>query len=274
MKVCPSIHHGSAAFALVSVLFAAALLLVCGRDVSAQGAGRDLTTASDETAVRKRANIRMELAMAYYSRGQMITALDELKQALVIDPSLPGAYNLRGLIYDALSKDDLAEESYRSALSQDAEDSAAAHNYGWFLCRRRQYERADAMFEQALVRPRNRDASQILLVRGVCQSRAGYWDEAEKSLARSYEVGPGNPATASNLAYVLYRRGEYERARFYIRRVNKSAEQSNAETLWLATRIEHRLGNQAGVEELGTELRNRFPASREAAAFELGKFGD
>ena len=77
-----------------------------------------------------------------------------------------------------------------------------------------------------------------------------------------------------NLAEVLYRKGDYERARFYIRRVNAQPDISSAQTLWLATRIERRAGNLQGARELGTQLRNRFPQSREAAALERGQFDD
>ena len=56
--------------------------------------------------------------------------------------------------------------------------------------------------------------------------------EAERSLARSYELDAGNPITGYNLANLLYRRGDYKRAQFYIRRLNNS-ELANAETLWL-----------------------------------------
>ena len=83
-----------------------------------------------------------------------------------------------------------------------------------------------------------------------------------------------NPATAVNLTEVLYRRGELERARFYIRRVNSSADIVNAQTLWLAARIEHKLGNRQGAQEFGTQLRNRFPQSREAVAFDQGRFDE
>ena len=93
----------------------------------------------------------------------------------------------------------------------------------------------------------------------MCQARAGQLDQAEAALARSYELDPSNPATAVNLSEVLFRRGEYERARFYIRRVNDQPEISNAQTLWLAARIEHKLGNKAGVANFGKQLRNRFP---------------
>jgi type IV pilus assembly protein PilF len=44
--------------------------------------------------------------------------------------------------------------------------------------------------------------------------------------------------------------------------------------LWLAARIEHRLGNDAGVRALGDELRERFPRSPEALRLEKRVFDD
>jgi type IV pilus assembly protein PilF len=77
-----------------------------------------------------------------------------------------------------------------------------------------------------------------------------------------------------NLADVLYKRGEFERARFYIRRVNQREEISNAQTLWLALRIENRMGNRSGVDDYGRQLRNRFPQASETLAYERGRFDD
>jgi type IV pilus assembly protein PilF len=91
---------------------------------------------------------------------------------------------------------------------------------------------------------------------------------------RAYEMDAGNPTTALNLAEVLYRRGEYERARFYIRRVNGVEEIVNAQSLWLAMRIEYKIGNRGGVDAFGRQLRNRFPQSSEALAYERGRFDD
>ena len=83
-----------------------------------------------------------------------------------------------------------------------------------------------------------------------------------------------SPATAFNLAAVLLKEGELERARFYIARVNSRDDQITADSLWLATRIEHRIGNRDGVREFGDQLRRRFPASRETNLLELGRFDD
>ncbi len=85
---------------------------------------------------------------------------------------------------------------------------------------------------------------------------------------------PGNPATAVNLSEVLYRKGDLERARGFIRRVNLQTEVASAQTLWLAARIEKRLGNQDALDEAGRLLRNRFPASREAGQFDRGQFNE
>lgn len=235
---------------------------------------QDIVTASDESEKQKRARIRLELASAYFSQGQATTALDEVKQALAVDPNSSEAYNLRGLIYSSLNDDPVAEDSFRRALQLNAHDGSAVHNYGWFLCQRRRYPEADAMFAQAAALPQYRDLTMTLLAQGVCQARAGRAADAEKTLSRSYELDPSNPATAMNLADVLYRKGEYERARFYVRRVNNVPELSNAETLWLAARIENRLGNRQGAGELGAQLRARYPRSPEAAAFEQGRFNE
>lgn len=237
-------------------------------------AGRDITTASDESETRRRARIRLELATAYFGRGQLTTALDEVKQVLAIDNGLTEAYELRGLIYDALNEPALAEESFRRAIELDARNGSALHNYAWFLCRRQQYAAADAHFARAGELPMTVAIPKTLLARGVCQMEAGLMAEAERTLARSYELDPSNPATAFNRALVLYRLGDFDRARFYIRRVNNVPEQATAASLWLAVRIEHRLGNAVAKDELATQLRSRFPSSREVTLLELGRFDE
>ena len=112
------------------------------------------------------------------------------------------------------------------------------------------------------------------MAQGVCQARNNRWTEAERTLSRAYELDPANPATAVNLSEVLYRRGEFERARFYIRRVNATDELSNAQTLWLAVRIEQKLGQTAQAQVLGAQLRNRFPQSPESLLFEKRLFDE
>jgi type IV pilus assembly protein PilF len=234
----------------------------------------DLLTASDQTDADRRARVRMELASAYFSRGMGTTALDEVKQAIVAKPDAADAYNLRGLIYASLNEPQLAEESFRRAIKLSPQDFNALHNYAWFLCQQARFAEADQQFAELLAKPTFRDAPRSLLAQGVCQARANRWSEAERTLSRAYELDPANPATAVNLSEVLYRQAQYERARFYIRRVNSVDEMVTAQTLWLALRIEHRLGQAGLVRALGSQLTNRFPEAPEVLLYEKGRFDE
>ena len=184
------------------------------------------------------------------------------------------AHSLRGLIHANLGEPGPAEESFRRALALAPRDLDTMQNYSWFLCQQKRYVEADAQFEQTLALPGNREPSRTLLAQGVCYAFAGQLAESEATLLRAYQADPANPSTAFNLAEVLYRRGDYERARFYIRRVNSVPASANAQTLWLATRVENKLGNRRGAQELGEQIVARYPGSREASSYQRGAYDE
>lgn len=220
----------------------------------------------------KRARVRLELASLYHSRGQTQTALEEVKLALAARPDLPEGLTLRALIYAALGEDRLAEESFQRALTVAPRNADTLHNYAWYQCQRQRFDDAERLFQMAVSQPQYEGISRTLLAQGACQARAGREAEAERTLSRSYELDPGNPATAFNLSEVLLRRGQFDRARFYAGRINAVPEQVTAQSLWLAARIEHKAGDSGNAQRFGRQLRERFPQSPEALAFERGRF--
>jgi type IV pilus assembly protein PilF len=250
----------------------AALAAGCGSPPGSPA--RDLPTLSDQSETERLARVRLELAGAYFSRGQNAVALDEVKLALAARPDLPEALNLRGLVYAAMGEAKLAEESFRRAQQVAPGDADVLHNYGWFLCNQSRFAEADALFRQVLALQGLREAGRTQLARGVCLSRAGQLADAERVLSAAFESDPGNLALALNLADVLFRRGEWDRARFYLRRVHSQPDQGNAQSLWLAARVEHRSGHAAARDRLGQELVRRFPQSREALLWEKGRFDE
>ncbi|HSI55433.1 MAG: type IV pilus biogenesis/stability protein PilW [Ramlibacter sp.] len=256
---------------------AGALLLAlggcAGTPAGDVGSSRDILTESDEPETRKRARIRMELAVGYFEQGQTSVALDELKQVIAQDPTFPDAYNLRGLIYMRLNDMRQAEDSFRRAVSLNPRDGNVQHNYGWMLCQQSRYEESFRAFEVAMANPIYAGRAKTLMAQGVCEARAGRTAEAERSLARSYELDAGNPVTGYNLAALLYRRGDFTRSQFYIRRLNNS-DLANSETLWLGVKVERRLGDRVAMLQLAEQLKKRFPQSREALAYERGSFDE
>jgi type IV pilus assembly protein PilF len=106
--------------ACISICWVAVILTGCAghQGPTGQAGNRaDMVTESDEPDVRRRARLRLELASSYFEDGQTNVALDELKQALVLDPGFADAYNLRGLVYMRLNDIPLAEDSFKRALA-------------------------------------------------------------------------------------------------------------------------------------------------------------
>ena len=68
-----------------------------------------------------------------------------------------------------------------------------------------------------------------------------------------------------------YERGDLDSARGYMNQLMR-AVQPNAEALWLAIRIERRLGDAAAAASYAQRLRKNFPDSREARALSAGQF--
>lgn len=259
------------------------LLLLCASVLAGcangPGAGQtnagldDLVTDSDESSDRKRARIRVELAMGYLEQGKINIALDEVKLALAADPSFADAYSLRGLIYMRLNELPLAQESFLKALAVRPRDPNILHNLGWLKCQQARYPEAMVDFSLALANPGYGERAKTYMAQGLCQVRAGQRREAEQSLLKAYEFDAMNPVTAYNLANLLFQNADLARAQFYIRRLNNS-EWANAESLWLGIKVENKMNDQVALRQLANQLEKRFPQSKEAFAYRRGAFDE
>jgi type IV pilus assembly protein PilF len=250
---------------LIGLLAALTLLGGCAVPASRPG---------EPDAVQRRAQARLALASAYFEQGQAETALEEVERALAADPQSAPAYGLRGLALASLGQANAAQASFERALQLDAHSADAMHNFGWFLCQQQRWDESERWLQRALAQPGYRGTARSLLALGVCQARARRWEAAEGHLARALELEPANTAASLSLAEVLLKRGDAERARLQLQRVGASPARADADTLWLAARIEHRLGRHAAVEALGRELRQRYPQAPQTLALDQGRFDD
>jgi len=266
----------------VDVLLALCLLFGMGAGLSGcSGIGKmsvgtqegQYLTPSDEPEVRRRARIRLELAVSYLGLGQTKVALDEVKQSLAIDASYPDAYNVRGLVFMQLNDLAQADDSFQRALALRPGDPDILHNRAWLLCQLKKYAEADQIFTSVLANSTYRERSKTLMAQGLCQARAGNPVAAEKTLLTAYELDAGNPVIGYNIGVLKFQRGEYKSAQFYIRRINNS-DLANAESLWLGIKIEKALNDSVAMRQLADQLRRRFPDSRQFADFERGAFNE
>jgi len=259
----------------IAACFALALLGGCASNGGTGGG--ELKTASDQTATEKRANIRLQLAVGYYQNAQYETALDEVKQAIAIDTGYAEAYGLRALIYTAMNQLPLADDNYQHALRLQPNNPDLANNYGSFLCQSLN-KPAQAMpyFERALANRSYQTPVSALVNAGVCQLRNRNFAAAERHLLEALRYNPDLQASNAGLARIYYERREYPRAGFFINRLIETAKLDTlpADTLWLALRVQRKLGDRTHEASLAAQLRRRFPVSAEYAAFERGAFDE
>jgi type IV pilus assembly protein PilF len=226
------------------------------------------TTGPDDK-VRDRARIHTELASGYYELGNMGIALEEVREALRADPNYGPAYNVAGLVYAELKEDKYADEHFQRALVIDPLDSDANNNYGRFLCDRKREDEAIRYFLAALRNPLYQNPGRSYVNAGLCLRRRGDVAAAEDYFNRALKLPAGQPQALYQLADMAYARRAYPQAKDYLIRLEKISP-ANPELLWLALRVERKLGDRDAVASYGTQLTRNFPQSKEARALLAG----
>lgn len=237
---------------LLSILLLALAISGCA---SKQG-GTTQTLAS--------AKVHTELAALYYERAQLGIALDELRQALSAEPDYAPAYNVRGLVHMALREDKEAEEDFLHSLQLDVINSEAHNNYGWFLCQRGRERESVKQFLAALKNPLYTTPEKAYLNAGVCSRKAGEMKDAEEFLQKALLLHPGMPEALLGMAELDFANGNYAAAKAdFARFAQDDPTNLSADNLWLAIRIQRKLGDKNAEDSYALQLRKRFPDSRE-----------
>jgi type IV pilus assembly protein PilF len=225
---------------------------------------------SDERA-RNSAKIHTELAASYFERGQYSIALQELGVALQADDEYAPAYNVRGLVRMKLREDDQADKDFRRALKLEPNSASAHNNYGWFLCQRGHPKESIYQFLDALKDPLYNTPDMAYANAGVCAIKAGDLVAAEGYLERALILHPGMLEAQIGLAELNYTKGDYSMAKVHLMRFMQVYDALTPEHLWLAVRIERKVGDRNSAASYALQLRKRFPDSREAQLLEAGE---
>jgi type IV pilus assembly protein PilF len=248
------------------------LLAACAADPAREGPSAGPRTLVGEVGEpRNRARIHTDLAAAYVERGNMKVALEELRLATAADPGYAPAYSLFGMVYMGLRERDLAAKSFERALSLAPNDGEINHNYALFLCQTEREPDSIKYFMQAVSNPLYSTPWRSYSAAGLCTLRTNNPRQAEQFFERALRLEPDDGPSLLNLGQIRYRQGKIDEARRLVSRYNKLGQPSS-ESLWLALRIERRLGERVAEQSYANQLRRRFPGSPEYQALQRGHF--
>jgi len=257
---------------LKRLLLLALLPLLLPLGCAQPGYEHDTGTIIGETGdPRNRAKLHTELASLYYSNGNLGVALEELRNATAADTNYAPTYGMYGLVYMQMRDNERAEASFERALRLAPNDGDINHNYGWFLCQTGREPASIKYFLQAIRNPLYPTPWRSYSAAGFCNMKMNQLKDAEAYFERALRLEPDDPGTLLQLGQLRYRQGNIGEARKLVARHNKLVSPT-AESLWLALRVERRLGERVAEQGFANQLRRRYPASPEYQALQRGLF--
>jgi len=238
---------------------------------SGQGAQQAVSARPAENEQQQRAKVHTELGSLYLLNGRSAIALEEARIALQADPNYAPAYNLLGLTHMALNEARLAEDNFDKALRLAPGDPEINNNFGWFLCQNGREQRSMSYFMAAANNPLYATPTKPYTNAGICSVRLKDDKAAESYLLTALRLSPTNTQALFWLADIALRQGRSVEARQWTTDIERMMEPT-AEVIWLALRIERKLGNRDAEARYASQLRRRFPASPEYRLLTQGKY--
>ncbi|MFA6971768.1 MAG: type IV pilus biogenesis/stability protein PilW [Gallionella sp.] len=226
-------------------------------------AGGNAAKQQIDERTQKSAKIHTELAGLYFERAQMGIALSEIDLALQAERNYAPAYNVRGLIHMSLREDTEAEADFQQSLRLDKANSEAHNNYGWFLCQRSREQESIAHFMAAVKDPLYTTPERAYLNAGLCFQKAGNNKDAEEFLLRALRAQPDLTQALMAMAELKFAMAEFPAASKYFASYAKKNENLTAGQLWLAVRIERKVGDGNAEASYALQLRQLYPDARE-----------
>lgn len=236
-----------------------------------EGAQPAVLAQPASSEAQQRAKTHVELGSLYLLEGKSAIALEEARIALAADPEYSPAFNLLAMTHMLMNEQRLAEENFQKAMRLAPGDPEISNNYGWFLCQTGREKQSIAYFIAAAKNPLYSGPTKAYTNAGICSIRSKDDKAGEDHLLTALQLVPANTLAQFWLADIAYRQGRYAVARQWITDIERLVEPT-AEVLWLALRIERKLGNREAESRHATQLRRRFPGSNEQRLLNQGQY--
>ncbi|EPA0530498.1 type IV pilus biogenesis/stability protein PilW [Vibrio alginolyticus] len=190
------------------------------------------------------AESRIALGLGYLNGGNMIRAHDNLQQALNHAPQYYRAQLSMAHYYETVGEDIKAEQMYKRSLRQHTKNGNVLNNYGTFLCKLGDFEKADQMFNRAIEQPYYYLIPASYENAAFCALKSQDKDKARYYFTRAIDHDPHRPKSILQLAKIEIDSGDYTEARIRLMRFNQMYGVKKP-SLQLMIQLERAAGNEA-----------------------------
>jgi type IV pilus assembly protein PilF len=257
----------------ISVGFLLVLLIILLAGCVQTGGEKKLTQEQKRKHAQQSAKLHTELAAEYYHRGQYEVAIEEVEEAFQAAPNYAPAFNMMGLINMSLHVNEKARKNFEQALNISPDDSEIHNNYGWFLCQRlpEKMDQAIGHFMTALSDPLYKTPEISYTNAGICELKRNNFTAAKDYFNNALSKSTAYPPALIGLIEVDFNSGNLTEAKSKLSHYMRHSTQT-PESLWLAVKIERKIGDRYAEESYAYQLMKRFPNSKEASALREGRY--
>ncbi|MBM4203999.1 MAG: type IV pilus biogenesis/stability protein PilW [Gammaproteobacteria bacterium] len=248
-------------FAAFSTCLAASLLLSACVTESSGGLPKPAPKA-------ERAEAQLAVARGYIGAASWTNAKRSLDKAIALDASLPEAYVLYAVAFEAEGELELAEANYRKALRLAAADPQALSNYGNFLQRRGRHDDAAVQLGKVVKNTEYRARPEAYEALGLTEIARGRTEEVAAAFERALSLNDRLAPSELELSWIAFDRNDLPNA---VRRCERYRVigKPTARSLCLGMKIGGSVGNSDQVASNALALKNLFPNSREAKSCQV-----
>lgn len=225
------------------------------------------TVFTEKADPEKALEYRVELARKYIGEGNWDNAKRNLSLATEIDPKNAEVHEAFALVYQSTGEYELAEESYKTAISLDKNFSRARNNYAAFLYSQRRYKEAQVELEYVIQDTLYKGRPRAFVNLGLCRVQNFDPQGAEEAFRRALTMDRTNSIALLELAQLRYDAADYTTSGRYYGTYRSVVRQQSARGLWLGIRLAREAGDQNAESSYALALANMYPDSAEYEAY-------
>lgn len=246
-----------------SILAGASLVLSgCVTERSYRADGRPV--AEQQVNNTNAARTRIALALQYLNSGNTTSAKFNLERALQLAPKLAEAHYTLAYYYEQVGEQQRADNAYQAALDIEPDNPDTLNNYGTFLCRVGQYDKANAYFFKAIEVPSYLRVAASYENLALCALKQNEYLLAEDYLQSAIKHNAQQISSQLALAGLYYARSDFLRVEDILESIEKRGFVS-PRSLMLGHLVHMQMGHLQKAQDLATTLVQSYPKSAQAA---------
>ncbi len=212
--------------------------------------------------LRAAADYNVQLGLNYLQQQRSAFAKRKLLLALKQAPDWPVAWDAMAYYLDQTGNKKAADEYFKKALKLAPHSAMAMNNYGAFLCRDKQYAKAEHYLLLAANDPQYVNSAEAFENAAICELRLPNLHKAERYFYQALQQDPTRATSLYELAKINYQRKDYKQAQLLLKKYAKVAK-PNPQSLYLAILTSKELHDSKAMAKDVKILTSEYPHSNE-----------